>query len=500
MRFFILFLPIFLLAIPSLQEVLNFPYSYYRDFYLTEYLKKTKDPKKAEFLYNQITYKKNYHFKLLANRNKKYMELYECKHPNSHNWKRIDIECMIQNGFNLRDISKMKDNEIKKLLNTLPESTTKEEISILYNKKYLKMFGNRTYFYDIFMSTKPNIWIPSLYINNISYDKKFYSFLNYVVRAHNLDRVKQSLLNLHYKELSDKYKFLLALNAITLHRYNLAIHILKSKKRKNNQDNFWLYLLTKNKKYADKLLRNKRLDFYTLYMYEKYNKVYHIDKIKVFNKAKVIYNINNPLDVIKFYKDKVKIKDSFKFAKQLDNKKMLPLKALVLDKAFKYQKNYYIMPKYNLKDLNTTQKALFYALARQESRFIPAQISHSYAIGLMQMMPFLIRSFHPKEDISQFFKANVNVKYAKKHLKWLMRRLNSPIFVSYAYNGGIGFTKRKVKKYFKFDGLYEPFLSMELVPYTESREYAKKVVTNYVIYKNLLGDRISLHKVLEGLY
>jgi len=233
-------------------------------------------------------------------------------------------------------------------------------------------------------------------------------------------------------------------------------------------------------------------------MYEKFQKKYTLSQVPISNKAKVIYDIDNPLDVIRFYKDKARVRDYMKFAKRLDNIQMLPLKTLILDKAYKYQNNYYIMPKYDLHDLNTDQKALFYALARQESRFIPAQISRSYAIGLMQMMPFLIRSFHPKEDISQFFKTKPNVKYAKKHMLWLMDRLNNnPLFVSYAYNGGIGFTKKKVLSYFKFRGKYEPFLSMELVPYSESRIYGKKVLTNYVIYNHLLNNRISLHSLLH---
>jgi soluble lytic murein transglycosylase len=84
-------------------------------------------------------------------------------------------------------------------------------------------------------------------------------------------------------------------------------------------------------------------------------------------------------------------------------------------------------------------------------------------------------------------------------MKWLMSKLNdNPLFVSYAYNGGIGFTKRKVLNYFKFKGEYEPFFSMEMVPYSESREYGKKVLTNYVIYKTLLGEKTTLHEILKG--
>ena len=495
MRWILLILPIFLLANPSLDEVLNYPKSYYRDFWLTYYLKKSKN-EKAEMIYNEITYKKSWHLKLLANRYSPYKDIYECKHINQNNWTNYPATCILQNGFRLRDLKKMDSDEIKSLLNYIPESKIKTEIEIIFNKNYKKAFVNSDIFYDIFLKYTPDIEIPELYINNIAKNRKFKYLLSMVVRSKRYN-IKKSLLNINYKMLDDRYKFDLALNAIDLNRNNLAIKILKSKKIKSNQDNFWLYLLTSNKKYLNALLNKKRLDFYTLYMHEQFNKPYKIYTINIKNDVNPKYDINNPLDVIKFYQDKSKFKNYLQFSKELNSKDTLPLKALILDKAFKYNRNYYIMPKYDLNDLNTSQKALFYALARQESRFIPAQTSRSYAIGLMQMMPFLIRSFNPKEDISEFFKADVNVKYAKKHLKWLEKKLNNPLFISYAYNGGIGFTKRKVLNYFKFKGKFEPFFSMEMVPYSESREYGKKVLTNYVIYKRKLGEKTTLHKVLN---
>jgi len=496
MKWILFILPIFLLANPTLDEVLNYPRTYYRDFWLTKFLKQSKT-QQAEDIYNEITHKKKYHLKLLANRYAPYKEIYNCKYVTKNNWIDVDSECITQNGFRLSDLRRMGNEEIKSLLDYIPESKTKTEIEIIFNKNYDKSFKNLNIFYDIFLKYTPDIEIPEIYINNLVKDRRFKYLLNLVVRSNKMN-IKKSLLNIDYKMVKDNDKFSLALNAITLHRYNLAIKILKSIKYKKNRDNFWLYLLTNKKVYANQLLNNTRLDFYTLYIYEKFNKKYKIDKIKTFNTNNPKYNIDNPLDVINFYKDKAKTKDYFKFAKILDSNKTLPLKTLVLDKAYKYTKNYYIMPNYDLSDLNISQKALFYALARQESRFIPAQISRSYAIGLMQMMPFLIRSFHPKEDIEQFFTTKVNVKYAKKHLKWLMKKLNNPLFVSYAYNGGIGFTKRRVLNYFKFKGQYEPFLSMELVPYSESREYGKKVLTNYVIYQTLLGEKTTIHKIMKG--
>ena len=245
MRWLFVILPIFLLANPSLDEVLKYPKSYYRDFWLTEYLKKSKN-RQAEDIYNEITYKKDYHLKLLANRYFFYKDLYECKHITRKNWIDYPENCIVENGFKLKDLDKMGNEEIKNLLNYIPESKIKTEIEAIYTKNYKKIFANLNMFYDIFLKYTPDVEIPEIYINNIVKDRRFLYFLSLVVRS-NKSNIKNSLLNIAYKNINDKYKFLLALNAISLNRAYLAIKILKSKKRKTNQDNFWLYLLTKEK-------------------------------------------------------------------------------------------------------------------------------------------------------------------------------------------------------------------------------------------------------------
>ena len=138
-----------------------------------------------------------------------------------------------------------------------------------------------------------------------------------------------------------------------------------------------------------------------------------------------------------------------------------------------------------------------YAIARQESRFIPASVSRSYAFGAMQIMPFLVR--HYKKSVFNQFDYKTNVKLGAKHLKWLFSKLKDPLMVAYAYNAGIGFVNNKIKPYFKYKGKYEPFLSMELVPFNESREYGKKVIANFVIYNHIFGNEdFTLHKLLKN--
>ncbi len=92
------------------------------------------------------------------------------------------------------------------------------------------------------------------------------------------------------------------------------------------------------------------------------------------------------------------------------------------------------------------------------------------------------------------------IKYADTHLNYLQRFLYHPLFVAYAYNGGIGFTKRSLKSGHLFgSGKYEPYLSMELIDYSESREYGKKVLANYVIYLNKLGIDTKISTLLNLL-
>ena len=112
-------------------------------------------------------------------------------------------------------------------------------------------------------------------------------------------------------------------------------------------------------------------------------------------------------------------------------------------------------------------------------------------------MPFLSKAIakelNIKYNIMDQLKAKYNLKYANHHLNYLEKRLKNPLLIAYAYNGGIGFTIRLLKKgFFNKNSQYkkfEPFLSMELLPYDETRKYGKKVLANYYIYNNYINNR-----------
>jgi soluble lytic murein transglycosylase len=178
--------------------------------------------------------------------------------------------------------------------------------------------------------------------------------------------------------------------------------------------------------------------------------------------------------------------------------------AFIYTKMLKYKTHNYIMPyKKVTQELSNDDKALLYALAKQESQFIPSALSRSYALGVMQMMPFLVDALakqkKEKVELNEMFNPYKNITYSKKHIKWIQKSLYHPLFIAYAYNGGMGFTRRHLKTGSFTKGSFEPFLSMELMSNTESREYGKKVLANYVIYKKILGEEISIIELIDKL-
>ncbi|NPA65974.1 MAG: lytic transglycosylase domain-containing protein, partial [Epsilonproteobacteria bacterium] len=182
-----------------------------------------------------------------------------------------------------------------------------------------------------------------------------------------------------------------------------------------------------------------------------------------------------------------------------------PVQRLILEKAFDYKIHGYITPyQQYLQSLPIKKQILVYSLMRQESDYIPSAISRSFALGLMQLMPFLVDHLAKQQhetikNYDELFQAKKNIKYALLHLKWLEKLLDNPLYIAYAYNGGYGFFKRyKAQKRFQKE-MYEPFMSMEMMKNSESREYGKHVLSNYVMYHKVFKENFSILEFYETL-
>lgn len=136
------------------------------------------------------------------------------------------------------------------------------------------------------------------------------------------------------------------------------------------------------------------------------------------------------------------------------------------------------------------EEAWLYGLTRQESRFINVARSGVGASGLMQLMPATaqwmakrmgMRDFSPS-SINQI---DVNVTLGSGYLKTIFDQLSRhPVLATAAYNAGPGRAKN-----WQANMPLEGAIYVENIPFQETRDYVKKVMSNTLVYSSLLGQR-----------
>jgi soluble lytic murein transglycosylase len=134
-------------------------------------------------------------------------------------------------------------------------------------------------------------------------------------------------------------------------------------------------------------------------------------------------------------------------------------------------------------------EAWVYALVRQESRFSAEARSNAGALGLMQLMPTTARSVArrlgiPGVNRNSVHTVDTNISLGTYHLRELMDGLdNHPVLVSAAYNAGLGRARD-----WRADRPLEGAIYTETIPFSETRDYVRKVMSNTMYYARLLGQ------------
>ncbi len=138
---------------------------------------------------------------------------------------------------------------------------------------------------------------------------------------------------------------------------------------------------------------------------------------------------------------------------------------------------------------------LILSLMRQESAFNPRIISKANAIGLMQLMPKtaeeVARSLGQEIPTDEQLKdPSNNVRLGVDYLNHLMVSFNqNMVYALAAYNAG----PTRVKQWITLRSRLDPLEFIETIPYSETRNYVKKVLRNYAIYLTLYDDQKSDH-------
>lgn len=121
------------------------------------------------------------------------------------------------------------------------------------------------------------------------------------------------------------------------------------------------------------------------------------------------------------------------------------------------------------------------ALIRQESAFNPMARSHARAFGLMQLIYPTAKIFGVKQK-KDLMAPEPNITAGSKFLAQLIQQFGSVELALAAYNAGPLMVKQWQKRY-PTDNVE---LFVEMIPYTETREYVRLVSRNYKIYQSIL--------------
>ena len=142
-----------------------------------------------------------------------------------------------------------------------------------------------------------------------------------------------------------------------------------------------------------------------------------------------------------------------------------------------------------------------YGLIRQESRFITDARSHVGAAGLMQLMPATARYVARKMNVADFSPARVNerdmnIQLGTGYLKLVLDDLDgNTVLATAAYNAGPGRPRAWRSSLVR---PVEGAIFAETIPFNETRDYVKKVMSNTVYYAALFENKAQSLKQRMG--
>jgi soluble lytic murein transglycosylase len=141
-------------------------------------------------------------------------------------------------------------------------------------------------------------------------------------------------------------------------------------------------------------------------------------------------------------------------------------------------------------------KALIFAIARQESAFAEDAQSHAGARGLMQLMPATAKQQAASSGVknhttSDLFKPEHNIQLGSEYLGGLLTQFKgNRILATAAYNAG----PHRVKQWLGTPVIEKPAdVWVETIPFKETRQYVQNVLTYSVIYNYRMDDKFKMN-------
>ncbi|MCP4922468.1 MAG: lytic transglycosylase domain-containing protein, partial [bacterium] len=138
------------------------------------------------------------------------------------------------------------------------------------------------------------------------------------------------------------------------------------------------------------------------------------------------------------------------------------------------------------------------SLVRKESGFIPFLVSPAGAVGMMQLMPKTAKMLAAKRGLGfrykQLQQVDYNMVLGRAYLDqlWVKYEGNLPLILA-AYNAGFGNVDKWIKRFGDpRERKVDEIDWIELIPFTETRSYVKRVLSGKRVYRALLMRGVTL--------
>ncbi len=167
--------------------------------------------------------------------------------------------------------------------------------------------------------------------------------------------------------------------------------------------------------------------------------------------------------------------------------------ALMRNNQTRIDRGLYPVPRWAPTNGFKIDRALVYAVMRQESAFNTRAKSHAGARGLMQLMPgtagYMARKRFRGRARNKLYDPGLNLTLGQKYLGYLLQHdtVNGNILMmAAAYNGGPGNLSKWQRRILKRTS--DTLMFIESMPSRETRDFVERVLSNFWIYRDRFGQ------------
>lgn len=177
----------------------------------------------------------------------------------------------------------------------------------------------------------------------------------------------------------------------------------------------------------------------------------------------------------------------------------------IVSRAAERKNVFFIRRKFKLvKEVRDNDNAaLIHSIIKQESGFVPSALSRVGAMGYMQLMPATAKNVakdlgvrYNKRKLST--DVGYNVKLGSHYIKKMVDRFDgSKMLAIAAYNAGPHNSDRWIREFYdprKADDIDEVIDWIELITYSETRNYVQRIMENLIIYKYIMNSNKDNHE------